>query len=37
MKIQDQVLETPSKYPEQRLDSSGTPSESWRHRLDQPS
>ncbi|GJS49562.1 hypothetical protein Tco_0599683 [Tanacetum coccineum] len=32
--IQDQALETPSEYPLPRLDSSGTPSESWRHRLD---
>ncbi|GJX20943.1 MAK10-like protein [Tanacetum coccineum] len=37
MKIQDQALETPSEYPRPRLDSSGTPSESWRQRLDQPS
>ncbi|GJW28889.1 retrovirus-related pol polyprotein from transposon TNT 1-94 [Tanacetum coccineum] len=32
-----QALETPSEYPRPRLDSSGTPSESWRQRLDQPS
>ncbi|GJS82901.1 hypothetical protein Tco_0749442 [Tanacetum coccineum] len=34
MKIQDQALEMPSEYPRPRLDSSGTPSESWRQRLD---
>nr|GEU83532.1 hypothetical protein [Tanacetum cinerariifolium] len=37
MKIQDQALKTPSEYLRPRLDSSGTPSESWRQRLDQPS
>ncbi|GKC45424.1 hypothetical protein Tco_1063146 [Tanacetum coccineum] len=37
MKIQDQALETPSEYSRTRLDLSGTPSKSWRQRMDQPS
>ncbi|GJS28238.1 hypothetical protein Tco_0488858 [Tanacetum coccineum] len=37
MKIQDHALETPSEYALLLLDSNGTPSESWRQRLDQPS